>query len=556
VAVGLSGAIETSPDGVNWTLRSSDINIDLQGVTFGGNHFVAVGYDRTIDSGLILTSADGVAWTRKSSVTTNALSGIQLSAVAYGNNQFVAGGASIYWHPTPQGAVLTSPDGLTWTLQSSNLAAGSIAYCNNRFLMTEPLVGGIATSVDGASWTDVPGAGSFAVEGFAFGSGRFVAVGDRGAIWHSADGILWTNRSQVTTAWLQDITYGNNQFVAVGQQGPDPSDAAAIVTSPDGIRWTDHSPTNAAYLARIAYGNGRFVAVGGDSRAILSSLDGGTWSSTPLPTDDDLVDVAYGEHGFIAVGSSNNAGAVLYSADGVTWMPQASSVTNGLAAVVYGNSQFVAVGGEGVILTSPDGLTWTHRTSGTTNSIDHIAYGNGRFVAMARQWNGIDYDYTLLTSTDGTNWSEHAPPELQGDINYSAITYGNGQFVIVYGIYMPTISWGLASPDGFTWRPTGPGGGGIHGVAFGNNTFVAVGDFGTIRQSGPFVTLGLTPNAGTGLLTLSLTGATGLTYTIQSSSDLISWQTITNITSSQLTTLLFDSLPATSDHVFYRAYSQ
>ena len=37
-------------------------------------------------------------------------------------------------------------------------------------------------------------------------------------------------------------------------------------------------------------------------------------------------------------------------------------------------------------------------------------------------------------------------PELQGDINYSAITYGNCQFVIVYGIYLPTIGWALSSP--------------------------------------------------------------------------------------------------------------
>jgi hypothetical protein len=398
--------------------------------------------------------------------------------------------------------------------------------------------------------------GSFAAEGFAFGSGRFVAVGDRGAIWHSVDGILWTNCSQVTTAWLLDITYGNNQFLAVGRQGPDPSDAAAIVTSPDGITWTDHGPLNATYISRIAYGNGRYVAVGDGSRAVLSSLDGATWSSSPLPTDDNLVDVTYGQHGFIAVGSRNNTGAILYSVDGLSWMPQASSVANGLIAVVYGNSQFVAVGTEGVILTSADGLTWTRRTSGITNSIDHIAYGSGRFVAMAGQWNGWGHGYTLLTSTDGTIWSEQAPPELQGDINYSAIAYGNGQFVIVYGIYLPTIGWGLASTDGITWRRTGARGGGIHGIAFGNNTCVVVGDSGTILQSGPFVTLGLTLNAATGLLTLSLTGATGLAYTVQSSSDLISWQTVTNLTSTEPTTFISDVLPGTAARGYYRAYSQ
>ena len=47
-------------------------------------------------------------------------------------------------------------------------------------------------------------------------------------------------------------------------------------------------------------------------------------------------------------------------------------------------------------------------------------------------------------------------PELQGDINYSAITYGNCQFVIVYGIYLPTIGWALSSPF-IPDVPSGPG---------------------------------------------------------------------------------------------------
>ena len=75
-------------------------------------------------------------------------------------------------------------------------------------------------------------------------------------------------------------------------------------------------------------------------------------------------------------------------------------------------------------------------------------------------------------------------------------------------------------------------------------------------QSGSIITLGITSKAGTGLLELSLLGPTGLGYTIQSSTDLVSWRNIANITATQPTNLVFDALPASSDQVFYRAYSQ
>jgi len=101
-----------------------------------------------------------------------------------------------------------------------------------------------------------------------------------------------------------------------------------------------------------------------------------------------------------------------------------------------------------------------------------------------------------------------------------------------------------------------PGGfGGIHDIAFGNNTFVIVGDGGTIKQSGPFITLALAPDSGTGSLTLSLTGAAGLPYTIQSSPDLISWQNVTNFTSIQPNTTILDAIYPSGNRMFYRAVS-
>ena len=51
VAVGASGTILTSPDGITWTARTSGTTNILYGVTWSGTQFVAVG-----GSGTIVTS--------------------------------------------------------------------------------------------------------------------------------------------------------------------------------------------------------------------------------------------------------------------------------------------------------------------------------------------------------------------------------------------------------------------------------------------------------------------------------------------------------------------
>ncbi|MGH7971528.1 MAG: hypothetical protein ACREIC_22650, partial [Limisphaerales bacterium] len=114
----------------------------------------------------------------------------------------------------------------------------------------------------------------------------------------------------------------------------------------------------------------------------------------------------------------------------------------------------------------------------------------------------------------------------------------------------------LDSTDGSDWAAHAFVGVGLSGLGYGNGSFVAVGPHGTILESGTITSLALTPGPSAGALRFSLTGQTGLVYTVQSSTNLVSWQTVTNITPIQSTTSVFDIAPVTSEHVFYRAYSQ
>jgi hypothetical protein len=166
------------------------------------------------------------------------------------------------------------------------------------------------------------------------------------------------------------------------------------------------------------------------------------------------------------------------------------------------------------------------------------------------------------TSADGLNWVnqqwplEHSP---------SGMAYGKGQFVAVGGSYSEALGGGgcgtvQTSKDGLNWvSPRCMAARPLRGIAFGNSHFVAVGDGGAILQSGDIAPLQIKLSIEGGLRSLSLSGSAGLNYTVQTSTDLISWRNQTNITTAQDGTarlVALAALPAASDHLFYRAYSQ
>ena len=415
---------------------------NLNAVTYGNGTFVAVG-----ELGTILTSPDGVTWTIRTSGTSYGLNGI-----TYGNNTFVAVGDTI----------LTSPDGVSWTIRSSMTSGGlqGVTYGNNTFVAVA-YSGAILTSPDGVSWTIINSGVPYG-SGVTYGNGTFVAVGDS-AILTSPDGVTWTTKNFSASLSLFAVTYGNGTFVAVG---------GTILTSPDGVSWTIRSSGISSGLYGVTYGNGTFVAVG-DS-AILTSPDGVRWTIINLGASLSLFAVTYANGTFVAVGSRSTGrysfiGTILTSLDGVSWTKELEASGRLFFGVTYGNNTFVAVGDYGTILTSPDGVTWTIINLGASLSLFAVTYANGTFVAVGG---------TILTSPDGVSWTIRSSMTYGG---LRGVTYGNNTFVAVgdYG----TI---LTSPDGVTWTTRSSGTSSfLNGVTYGNGTFVAVGGYGTILQSDP-----------------------------------------------------------------------
>lgn len=219
--------LKYSYDGINWTLSPwtgfpGGGSINSNGICWGNGRWVAVS-----SSGEVAVSFDGVNWDYYDT-GYNTQSWI---AVCYGHGLFVA--VSYDWDADYR--IMTSPDGIVWTLRSAPLVAGyhyDICYGNGRFVATgvgptipDPGYVGL-TSVDGIIWEEIYGPTASRWTGVCYGAGMFVAVAQpigthdpvTQSIMVSRDGINWELRSHLgILEWnhWQKICYANGMFVVV-----------------------------------------------------------------------------------------------------------------------------------------------------------------------------------------------------------------------------------------------------------------------------------------------------------------------------------------------------
>ena len=218
LAVGNAGTTISSTDGATWVTRSSSTVADLYAIASPGTGaFVTVGA-----GGSTNYSADGTTWIATTSATTKNLYG-----AVYGSGRYVAVGA--------QGTVITSTDGTTWQAVAVNttndLRSVALGVINTTtgtgtaaVVMTSNLfvavgaAGTLLTSSDGLTWTLRAPISANNMAGIAFG-GQYVAVGNAGSIYTSADGITWQVRTSGTANDLAAIARTSSGYAAVGAAG-------------------------------------------------------------------------------------------------------------------------------------------------------------------------------------------------------------------------------------------------------------------------------------------------------------------------------------------------
>lgn len=226
VLVGALGTILQSTDGVRFTkLSPSPTSEDLNGVIWSGTRFLAFGA-----GGTIITSTDGTHWTQVKSPTQE-----DILAAAWNGSEFVVCGGDAL--------VMTSTLGYKgWVVRNASVAAPhnlfGIAWGSGTFVAIGTVTDGsqdyaMVTSPDGVTWTAVTSGVTQGLWGIASSGSEFVAAGSQGAVATSPDGMNWTLVAGVPAhdEDLRAVTYANGSFIAVG-------DGGTILESPDGVSWT------------------------------------------------------------------------------------------------------------------------------------------------------------------------------------------------------------------------------------------------------------------------------------------------------------------------------
>lgn len=175
MALAQGNILFSNNSGNSWTTSKVGTN-SWYSVTYGGGRYVAVG-----SSGKVTVSIDGISWTTPQSVGSN-----NWQRVNYGNGKYVAVGSS--------GNISSSNDAVNWNspIQVGTKDWQDIIYAAERYVIVG-YNGYISTSIDGENWTTPIQIGTNKWASVTYSHGTFMAVGIDGYFTRSTDGEIWTS---------------------------------------------------------------------------------------------------------------------------------------------------------------------------------------------------------------------------------------------------------------------------------------------------------------------------------------------------------------------------
>jgi len=353
VAIGGSGAIVTSPDGVTWTSRTSGTTNFLTSVAWTGTQLVAVG-----NAGTTLTSPDGVTWTARSSgvkVLFNSVIGTSSQLVVVGDG----------------GTILTSPDGVTWTARTSgvNRDLNSVVWTGSRFIALSDT--GLLISANGINWStasvvdsDLFGGGSYDLSSLVW-TGTQLVILSEGNLLTSPDGVTWTE--QFPEEPINFVTWTGHQLAAIGEFDD-------ILTSSDGVTWKSQGlgfsfdePS-----AITSSGNNLIVAAGGTGRTVVSIT---VTDTAPAISYKHAIITAIKNVAIAPDSTTSTGGAITsYAASTSTPLPAGLSLNNSIGIISGTPTAVTAGANDTIIAVGPGGTGKTVVTIAVADTAPSISY--------------------------------------------------------------------------------------------------------------------------------------------------------------------------------------
>ncbi len=252
-----------------------------------------------------------------------------------------------------------------------------------------------------------------------------MVVGEQGTILTSTDeGATWTQRISGTNSWLVAATYSPTlkRYFAVG-------DGGIILSSADAVAWVrEASPTSIRLNGVTDSGNGTVYAIGESGAGLLQRDPNGVWTRSDVGFGNRwmrgliLFDqrCAVGQGGAIFTPQPDAPFTTAWSQTPVTTTEDLESIAYGVAAgAPVGSLGFnlVAVGGGGTILQSSAGK-WVARSSGTAEHLRGVCWKTGAGLTLVTltvhvtigEYFAVGTNGVILRSRDGTAWQADAVP--------------------------------------------------------------------------------------------------------------------------------------------------
>ncbi|GMO41194.1 MAG: hypothetical protein Ta2B_20970 [Termitinemataceae bacterium] len=492
-----------------WTNVDASIfgNAKINSITYGNGRFAAV-----CQGGEIASSTDGgVTWNviQKGSAGTMTKFFASVNGIAYGNNAFYAVGDRSPGVQSPRMGM--SEFAISWNSWDESLAANAdlncLAYGGNAFVAGSSN-GTILYLWNSGNWAKATDSGFSGdsirdiVCGTVSGSDYYVAVGDNGRLTTSTNLANWIQKtSAFNSTNINAVAFGNGKFVAVGSDGK-------ISSSNDGSTWTSRNSSLSTGITDVVTGGGKFLAVGHNGKMIVST-DGESWTpeTSPYTNLEEIVTVAHGGGKFITAGINYDTGAqrIFYSyqkpvpitpPDPIVDITSTAFTSNvgdnkliitlvggkfkmgGLALDQFelnpGTNGYASLNGATIVRSNDTTVTLRGLTAVTTN-------GSGQTItvkagAIAEQPSSI-----TVASSKVTTWTKATGTEIIfGTSNINALAFGNSTYVAVgddkkVAVSADGINWTAATDTSAFYSSGDDNVVDIKGIAYGNSKFVAVG---------------------------------------------------------------------------------
>jgi hypothetical protein len=253
---------------------------------------------------------------------------------------------------------------------------------------------GAASSPDGITWTlqTIP-AGTY--QGVTWNGSIFAAVGASAAA-TSPDGVTWTSRTIPAGSYFA-ITYDGTNFIAIGNN--------ISATSPDGITWTSHSIPVAATFFGITSNGSRAVAIR-TNQSLTSDDHGVTWTAhSTSPVFGAWSCIAY--NGLFCLGIDGTGSGAATSSDGVTWNSHVSPAQVSNSITFSGGNLVSGTPASGVALVSGDGINWFQTVYPPLAQPKCVAFNGSVFAGAGAAGVGKG-----ASSSNGSNWTARDLPGI------------------------------------------------------------------------------------------------------------------------------------------------